>query len=180
MSKTLKTLPEIPSELITMVFSNLNIKDAINLGRVNKQMREIYLYLVTQTKYILPNYNYRQPKKEEIVTYIHNILQNIRMGNRTVVLKIHPGEDNSQTHESPIFKIINVTPPAYYSDGIKLYLMNNTNTRIIYFNILDNNIISDKEQANNDLVMKFIIDTPFNAKIRPLNYTFVNNKIKRQ
>ena len=174
MSKTLKTLPEIPSELITIIFSNLKIKDAVNLGRVSKQMREIYLYLVAQTKYIN-----RQPKKEEFVTYVHNILQNIRMGNRTVVLKIHPA-DISQTPESPIFKIINLSPPANSGNGLKLYLMNKENIRIIYFNIIDNNITCDVVKENNDLLLKFIINTPFNAKMRPLNYTFENNKIKRQ
>ena len=178
MSNTTNIFTDLPTELISIIFSNLKIIDATNLGRVNKNVRKIYLNLVNQTKCIY--YNRKRPNSE-MARYIKTILQNICMGNRMVILNICPDKDTlpATPHPSPIFKIVNLSIKCHHY-GLKLYLMNKENIRIIYFNIIDNNITCDVVKENNDLLLKFIINTPFNAKMRPLNYTFENNKIKRQ
>ena len=173
-------ITEIPLEIWIIIFSKLKITDAVNLGRVNKRIRQIYLDLVNRTKYIEYT-KYKEHPNNDITKYIKNILQNISMGNRTVILKIYPDEDISpsqHTPESPIFKIINLLTPSDAGNTLKIYLINNHNIRIIYFNILDNTIRCDIEKENNDLVLKFIENTPFSAKLRPMKYTFENNQLR--
>ena len=175
MPKTIKSFSDMPNELISIIFTKLKIKDAINLGRVNKKSREIYLNLVNQTKCI--DYNGKQTNSK-MTTYIKRILQNIGMGNRMVILNICPDKDTlpATPHPSPIFKIVNLSIKCHHY-GLKLYLMNKENIRIIYFNILNNIITCNMEKEDNNLLLKFIINTPFNAKMRPMKYTFENNKI---
>ena len=197
-NKHTRTLTQYPSEIWIIIFSNLKITDAINLGRVDKQIREIYLDLVKQTKYIDYNYNNRRTQNNEMSKYIKNILRNISIGNRTVILKIYPDECAAQLTQSlspepftgmlngdtmdpvttphtplpqsPIFKIINLS--TMVNSGLKIYLMNKENIRIIYLDMLNNNIMCCKTKENYDLVLKFIKNTPFNAKTRPLQYQY--------
>ena len=63
---------DIPPEIWIIIFSNLKITDAANLGRVNKQMWKIYLDLVCQTKYIeyIEYTKYREPPNNDITKYI--------------------------------------------------------------------------------------------------------------
>lgn len=181
LNKHTRTLTKCP-EVLIIIFSNLKITDAINLGRVDKQMRKIYLFLVNQTKYIDYNYN-RRIKNNEMSKYIQTILQNISIGNRTVILKIYPDEckgeltqspQSPQPPQSPIFKIIHLsTLNSGY--GLKIHLMNKDNIRIIYFDMLNNYIMSDNLKKKYDLVLKFIKKSPFNAKTRPMKYVFCNN-----
>tara|TARA_Y100000748_G_C15446992_1_gene469394 strand:- start:169 stop:750 length:582 start_codon:yes stop_codon:yes gene_type:complete len=190
-STTTYLITDLPTEIMTVIFSKLKIKDAVNLGRVNKRLREIYLDLVNKTKYI----DCMQPPNRKLTTYIENILQNMRNGNRLVVLKIYPEENSTslkgildgktmepvtQDDHYPLFKIINlsVIPSSIYA--LKIHLMNDKNIRIIHFNLYDNVITCDTAKENNDLVLKFIINTPFNSKMRPLKYTFTSNKLKKQ
>ena len=87
-----QTFTDIPPEIWIIIFSNLKIMDAANLGRVNKQLWEIYLDLVNQTKYI-EYIKCREPHNNDITKYIKNILHNTCMGIRSVILKFIQDED---------------------------------------------------------------------------------------
>ena len=67
-----QTFTDIPPEIWIIIFSNLKIMDAANLGRVNKQLWEIYLDLVNQTKYI-EYIKCRDPHNNDITKYINHI-----------------------------------------------------------------------------------------------------------
>ena len=118
-------------------------------------------------------------------------MYNMRMGNRSVILKINHDEDISppmsahqspppahQSPPSPLFKIINISVITESNYALRIHLMNDENICIIHFNI-DHNIITC-EGLGSCYAIKFIVNTPFNAKMRPLKYTFENNQLEKQ
>ena len=183
MSKTqTQIFTDIPPEIWIIIFSNLKITDAANLGRVNKQMWKIYLDLVRQTKYI-EYIKYREPPNNDITKYIKSIMHNMRMGNRSVILKMNHDEDilpepAHQSPPSPLFKIINISVITESNYALRIHVMNDENICIIHFNI-DDNIITC-EGLGSCYAIQFIVNTPFNAKMRPLKYTFENNQLEKQ
>jgi hypothetical protein len=173
-TKSLTNLETFPPEMITLIMTFMNIKDAINIGKVNKYFRKIYLEMLNNTKYISnklePNLN----------VFIEMILKNVALGNRTLFINIPHCTNNI----NDIFQIINITSIPDHSLNLTLHLINENKTKIeiitfnSYYNIIstkNNGLREDNGsiwRRNFDANVKIITESRFKHKMRPLKVEF--------
>lgn len=170
MNQTQASIMSLPSEIITALFKFLEIKDVINFGKVNKYCRMIYLEIIKSTKYIS---NKIKPYTN-IKLFIDAILENVRLGNRRLIIYL---DDNRLTHQrmrfNTIFKIVNITTMPDVSKNITLHLIaeDNSHIEIITLNSFYNSVTAKiaYEYSTVNIIIKMLTDSAFRYKMRPFN-----------